>query len=113
MRDIEQLIREWEYAADSDGIPPAVTEEERQALAVAYMKAEAERGKIHGWPILGISFNQARRAEELGSKMRSIHGFVRETLPGGVGTNAEAQAYIKTAGATRRGFSLRGIFGKH
>ena len=116
MRDIEQLIHDWEVAAESDGAPPEISDEERQALAVAFLKAQTERGKIHGWPILGMSFEQARRVDQLGEKMRSIYGFVRESLPvispRMIATDEEAQAYIRTVGTQRWGVNLRGVLGK-
>ena len=94
MKDIEVLIHDWRNAAENDFPPPEVTEQERQALAIAFLKTQKERGKIHGWPILGMSFKQTEQAEILDERMRVIHSFIDETLEVS-GVNATAQVYIQ------------------
>ena len=93
MRDIEQLIRDWEVAAESDFPPPVVTDEERQALAVAFLKTQRQRHRIHAWPILGMSLKQTRQAVALDERMMVIQSFIDETLLVD-GLEPDAQTYI-------------------
>ena len=106
MRDIEALIRDWQVAIDSDGNPPKVTEEERQALAREYLKAQEEREKIPGLSYLGLSydFDSYARAQRLQRRMSTVGNFIRDSLMGsGWVPDSAALAYINQVAAMDRG----------
>lgn len=119
MVDIEALIGKWMVAADSDGEPPKVTDEDRRALAVEYLKAQSQRKRIRGLPFLGMSEDQQTKHQDLGSRMGIIRNFVRETLimEHGWVSDGVVMDYIRgiaaeeTAKKPRNRFSLKQYFG--
>lgn len=103
IRNIEQLIKDWEFEADNDGNPPKITDEEREALALELLKTQNEREKIRGLPLIGMSEQQFRRTESLDRRVGSIHNFIRETLiEGEYVSDTAVRNYVNEIGKEKR-----------
>lgn len=110
MKSIEQLGLDLEHVAGSGGV---MSEEDKQALAIAFVQAEKEREKILSAPNFGTSLEKVHKAMVLGDTMRSILDIERDILGKGQGTYEEVQLCIETMGTTGWRNRLRNIFSKH
>ena len=107
IRNIDQLIKNWEFEAENDGNPPKITDEEREALARELLKTQNERKKIRGLPLIVMSEQQYRRTVMLSQRMGSIHNFIRETLvEGKYVSDTAVQNYVNEIGKEKRQIHL-------
>ncbi|KKU91955.1 MAG: hypothetical protein UY21_C0008G0014 [Microgenomates group bacterium GW2011_GWA1_48_10] len=80
MRNLDQLIEKWRWAADNDAPPPAITEDEQRALAVDFNNSKRQSQEFKKLPVRGVSEEQFRQGTQLGYRIRSIHNFTREAM---------------------------------
>ncbi len=106
---LERVIREWEAAAESDGMPPKISDKVRELMALEYLKAKKERSGIRGWPIIGMTEVQHEQARALDHRMGTIFNIIRESTQGEHWVpDSAALAYINQIAAnsttTKRSF---------